>query len=46
MSIIDIKYVSQECIIFSSCGKKYYQITVIDEYSRMRILEILEEKHI
>lgn len=41
---IDIKYVPQECIMFSSYGKKYYQITAIDEYSRMRILEIVEEK--
>ena len=28
----------------SSYGKKYYQITAIDEYSRMRVLEIVEEK--
>lgn len=41
---IDIKYVPQECIMFSSYGKKYYQITAIDEYSRMRVLEIVEEK--
>lgn len=30
--------------MFASYGKKYYQITAIDEYSRMRILEIVEEK--
>lgn len=41
---IDIKYVPQECIMFPSYGKKYYQITAIDEYSRMRKLEIVEEK--
>ena len=41
---IDIKYVPQECIMFPSYGKGYYQITAIDEYSRMRILEIVEEK--
>lgn len=41
---IDIKYVPQECIKFSSYGKKYYHITAIDEYSRMRVLEIVEEK--
>ncbi|MDE7315637.1 MAG: hypothetical protein K2N11_08055, partial [Mucispirillum sp.] len=34
---IDIKYVPQDCIMFSSYGKKYYQITAIDEYSRMRV---------
>ena len=42
---IDIKYVPQECIMFPSYGKKYYQITAIDEYSRKRILEIVEEKN-
>ena len=41
---IDIKYVPQECIMFPSYGKRYYQITAIDEYSRMRVLEIVEEK--
>ena len=30
--------------MFPSYGKKYYQITAIDEYSRMRKLEIVEEK--
>lgn len=42
---IDIKYVPQECIMFPSYGKRYYQITAIDEYSRKRILEIVEEKN-
>ena len=41
---IDIKYVPQECIMFPSYGKRYYQITAIDEYSRKRVLEIVEEK--
>lgn len=41
---IDIKYVPQECIMFNSYGKKYYQITAIDEYSRKRVLKIVEEK--
>ena len=40
----DIKYVPQECINFSCYGKKYYQITAIDEYSSKRILKIVEEK--
>ena len=29
--------------MFPSYSQKYYQITAIDEYSRMRVLEILEE---
>jgi transposase InsO family protein len=41
---IDIKYVPKECILFNSYGKKYYQITAIDEYSRKRVLKIVEEK--
>ena len=41
---IDIKYVPQECIMFPSYGKRYYQIKAIDEYSRKRVLEIVEEK--
>ena len=41
---IDIKYVPQECIKFPSYGKRYYQITSIDEYSRKRVLEIVDEK--
>ncbi len=41
---VDIKYVPAECIKFPSYGKRYYQITAIDEYSRKRILKIVEEK--
>ena len=41
---IDIKYVPPECIRFPAYGKKYYQITGIDEYSRKRVLKIVEEK--
>jgi len=41
---IDIKYVPKECIMFENYGKRYYQITAIDEYSRKRILKIVEEK--
>ncbi len=41
---IDIKYVPQSCIRFPSYGKHYYQITAIDEYSRKRILRIVDEK--
>jgi len=41
---VDIKYVPQECLKFNTYDKKYYQITAIDEYSRKRILEIVDEK--
>lgn len=41
---IDIKYVSIESIKFPTYGKRYYQITAIDEFSRKRILEICGEK--
>ncbi len=41
---VDIKYVPRECIKFMSYGKQYYQITAIDEYSRKRVLKIVEEK--
>ena len=41
---IDIKYVPQHCIEFPSYGKKYYQITAIDEFSRKRALRIVDEK--
>lgn len=43
---IDIKYVPLECIGFDSYGKRYYQITAIDEYSRKRVLEIVDEKSV
>ena len=41
---IDIKYVPQRCIMFDSHGKRYYQITAIDEYSRKRVLSVVDEK--
>lgn len=41
---IDIKYVPEECIRFPAYGLRYYQITAIDEYSRKRILKIVNEK--
>ena len=43
---IDIKYVPLECIGFNSHGIRYYQITAIDEYSRRRVLEIVDEKSV
>lgn len=41
---VDIKYVPKECLIFDTMDKSYYQITAIDEFSRKRILEIVDEK--
>ena len=41
---IDIKYVPKECLKFDTKGISYYQITAIDEYSRKRVLEIVDEK--
>ena len=41
---IDIKYVPIESIKFPTYGKRYYQITAIDEFSRKRVLEICDEK--
>ncbi len=41
---IDIKYVPIECIKFRTYTKRYYQITAIDEYTRKRVLKIVEEK--
>ncbi len=43
---VDIKYVPKECLIFDTMEKSYYQITAIDEYSRKRILEIVDEKSV
>lgn len=43
---VDIKYVPRESLLFDTQDKKYYQITAIDEYSRKRILEIVDEKSV
>lgn len=43
---IDIKYVPNECLKFHTHGISYYQITAIDEYSRKRILSIVDEKSV
>ena len=43
---VDIKYVPKECLLFDTIDKKYYQITAIDEFSRKRILEIVDEKSV
>lgn len=43
---VDIKYVPKECLLFDTIDKKYYQITAIDEFSRKRILEVVDEKSV
>ena len=43
---IDIKYVPIESILFGPLDKRYYQITAIDEYTRKRVLSIVDEKSV
>lgn len=43
---VDIKYVPHQCLKFDSRGIRYYQITAIDEYSRKRIIKIVDEKNV
>ena len=40
---IDVKNVPAACIVGDAKGKKFYQYTAIDEYSRFRYLEAFEE---
>lgn len=41
---IDIKYVPRESLYFGMNDQNYYQITAIDEYTRKRVLSIVDEK--
>ena len=41
---IDVKVVPTACIVGDAQGKKFYQYTAIDEYSRFRYLEAFEEQ--
>ena len=43
---IDIKYIPKESIKFGPKDKNYYQITAIDEYTRKRVLAVIDEKSI
>lgn len=43
---MDIKYIPMECIQWQSYDKRYYQITAIDEYSRKRVTQIVDEKSV
>jgi len=40
---IDVKFVPSVCLVGDTKGKKFYQYTAIDEYSRFRYLEAFEE---
>lgn len=40
---IDVKFVPDVCIAGETKGKKFYQYTAIDDYSRFRYLEAFEE---
>ena len=40
---IDVKFVPSACLVGEAEGKKFYQYTAIDEYSRFRYLEAFEE---
>lgn len=40
---IDVKHVPAACLVGAAKGKKYYQYTAIDEFSRFRYLEAFEE---
>lgn len=40
---IDVKFVPSICLVNDAKGKKFYQYTAIDEYSRFRFVEAFEE---
>ena len=40
---IDVKFVPSACLVGDAEGKKFYQYTAIDEYSRWRYVEAFEE---
>jgi hypothetical protein len=40
---IDVKHVPAACLVGEASGKKFYQYTAIDEYSRFRYVEAFEE---
>lgn len=40
---IDVKYVPCACLVGDAKGKRFYQYTAIDEYSRQRYVEAFEE---
>ena len=40
---IDVKFISEDCIVGEAKGQSFYQYIIIDEYSRFRYLEAFEE---
>jgi transposase InsO family protein len=40
---IDVKYVPSTCLVGDAKGKRFYQYTAIDEFSRLRYIEAFEE---
>lgn len=40
---VDVKFVPAVCLVNEAKGKKFYQYTAIDEYSRWRYVEAFEE---
>ena len=40
---IDVKFIPSVCLVGDAEGKKFYQYTAIDEYSRWRYVEAFEE---
>ena len=40
---VDVKFVPEVCIVGDAKGEKFYQYTVIDEFSRWRYLEAFQE---
>ena len=40
---IDVKFVPAACLVGAAAGKRFYQYTAIDEFSRYRYLEAFEE---
>jgi len=41
---MDVKYVPTKCLVNELSGEKLYQYTAIDEFTRLRYLEIFDEK--
>lgn len=40
---VDVKHVPKECLVGAAAGKKFYQFSAIDEYSRMEFKMIFDE---
>lgn len=40
---VDVKFVPNACLVGKASGKKFFQYTAIDEYSRWRYVEAFEE---